>query len=148
VELNALVDQRDSRIRELEQEMSRSRERIEREAQKDAEQVVRRVLVQFLDVLDDLDRAIAAARSGQHAVAVLEGIELVRKRFLSKLQAMGIEHRPALGERFDPNLHEAVATVPVRDAAQDNRIIDVLQEGYAIGDDLLRPARVAVGKRS
>ena len=50
------------------------------------------------------------------------------------------------GERFDPQRHEAIALVPVTDPAQDGQVIDVMREGYLIGDEVLRPAAVAVGK--
>jgi molecular chaperone GrpE len=53
---------------------------------------------------------------------------------------------PALGERFDPERHEAMTLVPVSDPAQDGRVVGVMREAYSIGEDMLRPAGVAVGK--
>jgi molecular chaperone GrpE len=64
------------------------------------------------------------------------------------LGQFGVTHAAARGEVFDPNRHEAIALVPVTDAAQDGRVIDVMREGYLIGDETLRPAGVAVGKLS
>jgi molecular chaperone GrpE len=66
---------------------------------------------------------------------------------LTRLGQFGVTHAPALGEVFDPNRHDAIAVVPVADPAQAGRVIDVMREGYLIGDDTLRPASVAVGKR-
>jgi molecular chaperone GrpE len=59
-----------------------------------------------------------------------------------------VTHAPALGEAFDPNLHEAIALVPIGDPVQDGKVIDVMREGYLIGEHTLRPAGVAVGKRA
>ena len=64
-----------------------------------------------------------------------------------RLGQLGVTHAPALGQKFDPVRHEALAMVPVADPALDGRVIDVMREGYLIGDDTLRPAGVAVGKR-
>jgi molecular chaperone GrpE len=146
VELNALLDQRDARIRGLERELELSRDRIEREARKDAEQRVRHVVLGFLDLADDLDRALDAARASGQGSALVEGVELVRRRLIARLDELGVRPRPAQGERFDPALHEAVATVGVADASRHDHVVDVVQQGWTIGDALLRPARVTVGK--
>ena len=60
----------------------------------------------------------------------------------------GIKRLDPTGEKFDPNRHDAVALVPVTDAAKDGMVIDVMREGYLIGEHTLRPASVAVGKQS
>jgi molecular chaperone GrpE len=101
-----------------------------------------------LSVVDDLDRGIAAARKHVDSADVVTGLELVRRNLLAQMRQFGVEHAPALGEPFDPRRHDAVALVPVTDPAQDGRVIDVMREGYLIGDDTLRPAGVAVGRRA
>lgn len=106
------------------------------------------LLESFLPVIDDLDRAIAAAKPIPDSADVVEGLGLVRRGLLTRLGQFGVTHVPALGEKFDPLRHEAMAMVPVSDPAQQGRVIDVMREGYMIGDDTLRPAGVAVGKRS
>lgn len=114
---------------------------------KELEQRTRKVLESFLPVLDDLDRAVAAARKHAESADVVEGLTLVRRSLMTRLGQFGVVHAPALGQPFDPQRHEAMALVPVTDAAQDGRVIDVMREGYLIGEDTLRPAGVAVGKR-
>ncbi len=114
---------------------------------KELEQRSRKVLETFLPVVDDLDRGIAAAKVHVSSADVVEGLELVRRSMLARLGQFGVTHAPALGEAFDPHRHEAIALVPVTDPAQDGRVIDVMREGYRIGDETLRPAGVAVGKR-
>ncbi|MCG8422907.1 MAG: nucleotide exchange factor GrpE [Proteobacteria bacterium] len=153
--LTQLVDEKDRQAREsavmarrAEEELERAKSRIRKDAAKELEQKNRAVLFSFLEVLDDLERALDAARDGDGSSAVLQGIELVRKGFLAKLDQFGVTHLPALGSEFDPNRHEAVSMVPVSDAGDDRAVIGVVREGYLIGDETLRPAAVAVGKLS
>ncbi len=148
VELNTALDQRERRIAELEQDIDRSRERIERESRKEAEERVRAVIRGFLDVIDDMDRALMAAREAPDGSAVLEGVELIRKRLVSRLADLGVRPLPAEGQAFDPNVHEAVTTERVSDPARNGRVARVLQHGWTIDGQLLRPARVVVGKAS
>ena len=144
--LNALVEKKDARIQALEDESEVVRGRLEREADKQLELRTRKLLTGFLDVLDDLERALTSAREVDHNPDVVAGVELVHKRFLAKLGEFGVTHVPALGCAFDPEQHEAMAAVPSTDPEQVGKIIGVMREGYAIGDELLRPAGVAVGQ--
>lgn len=145
-ELGSLLEKSDARLRAAESEIDRARARIERDAERRIEERARSLLLGFIEVLDDLDRAIAAARASEREPAVLEGIELVKKRFLGKLAEQGVEHVPAMGAAFDPMLHEAASMVPVTDSAQHVVVVGVMREGYAIRGETLRPATVAVGK--
>jgi molecular chaperone GrpE len=122
--------------------------RIAAASAKELEQRTRNVLEAFLPVLDDLDRASAAARQHAESADVVEGLELIRRSLLARLGQFGVTHAPALGEPFDPQRHEAVAHVPVADPAKHGRVIDVMREGYLVGNDTLRAAGVAVGKRA
>jgi molecular chaperone GrpE len=105
------------------------------------------VLVEMLEVLDNLDRAIEAAGDEGARGALAEGIALVREQFLYKLEHLGARRMDSLGRKFDPSVHQAVSTVPVDDHARDGTVVGVVTEGYAFEDsDLLRPAVVAVGR--
>jgi molecular chaperone GrpE len=70
---------------------------------------------------------------------------MVRQQFLSKLDGFGVKRIDSEGAMFDPLLHEAVTTVAVPDPSADGRIVGVIAHGYRIGDEVLRPALVAVG---
>lgn len=135
------------------QEYEDARARMRKELAKDAERSRRDVLVGLLEVVDNLDRAIAAARTapqragGAAGDPLLQGVEMVQQQFLAKLDGFGVKRIEALGEAFDPALHEAVTTVPASDAASDGRVLGVITHGYRIGDEVLRPALVAVGTR-
>jgi molecular chaperone GrpE len=129
-------------------EFDQVRARLRRDTARETERVKRGVLAELLEVLDNLDRAIAAAREANTAGSdpLLKGVELVREQFLAKLATFGVTRVPARGEPFDAMRHEAVTTAPVANPAQDGIVVDVVKEGYAIGDELLRPASVIVGR--
>jgi molecular chaperone GrpE len=129
-------------------EFEQAKARIRRDVTRDVERGRRAVLVDMLDVLDNLDRAVAAARRSNLTEAsetLLRGVELVHEQFLSKLHTFGVVRLEAVGQPFDPQLHEAVSLLPVDDPADAGRVVSVMKEGYMIGDDLLRVASVAVG---
>lgn len=137
------------------EEFEHVRTRLKRESERDVERGRRAVIVELLDVMDNLDRAIASrttvdaeAPSPESLEQLSKGVEMVRDQFLVKLQALGVLRVPAIGQPFDASIHEAVTVAPVDDDARDGAIVAVLKEGYAIGEDLLRPATVVVGKRS
>ena len=130
------------------QEFEEARARMRKEVAKDAERSRREVFVNLLEVVDNLDRAIdAALKTGTAATdPLLQGVELVRQQFLSKLEGFGVRRILSEGQPFDPALHEAVTTVPAPDPASDGLVLGIIAQGYRIGDEVLRPAMVAVGK--
>jgi molecular chaperone GrpE len=142
-------------------EFEEARLRLRREISKDIERSRRDILAELLDVVDNLDRAIDSARpsagsgqvpagSGQAAsvVTLLEGIEMVRRLFLAKLEGFGVKRIEADHQPFDPALHEAISTVPTQSPDQDGVVVGVVRSGYRIGDEVLRPAAVAVAKHA
>lgn len=136
------------KYRQAAQEFEDARARMRKELAKDAERSRRDVLASLLEVVDNLDRAIDAARTaGKNATdPLLQGVEMVRQQFLSKLDGFSVRRIDSQGEPFDPQLHEAVTTVTTDDPAADGRIVGVIAHGYRIGDEVLRPALVAVAK--
>lgn len=143
-----LIGQLRAKIREQDNEIERIKERVQHEAELRVKREVASVLNQILDVGDDLGRAIAAAYEMEHNPAVVEGVELVRQEFGKTFEKMGVRHLPSLGTRFDPALHDAVSMVPVQSDEEDGVILGVVREGYMLHDEVLREARVAVGKKS
>jgi molecular chaperone GrpE len=98
-------------------------------------------------VLDNLDRAIDATKSTASADAVLQGVDMVRRQFLAKLEGFGVRPIDVIpGGAFDPALHEAVTAVPATNGADDGHVVGLVRRGYRIHDDVLRPAAVAVAK--
>jgi molecular chaperone GrpE len=137
------------------EEFEHVKARIRRDIGRDVERGRRAVIVDLLEVLDNLDRAIAAmpaaqgdATSDHETVGNLaRGVELVRDQFLAKLGALGITRIAAAGMPFDAERHEAVTTTNVSDQAQEGTVVAVIREGYVVNDELLRPAAVVVGRR-
>jgi molecular chaperone GrpE len=136
-----------ARYRQASNEFEESRLRIRREISKEIERGRREILAELLDVVDNLDRALEAAKVGtaeQTPNALLQGVEMVRRQFLAKLEGFGVSRIEAEGQRFDPSLHEAVSAVPAASRDQEGLVIGVIRHGYRIGDEMLRPAAVAV----
>ena len=102
----------------------------------------------FVEVLDNLDRAIDSIENNFDSDAVLEGIILVRSRLVQLLREEGLEKIFVGGQPFDPTHSEAAAIESVEDDSQDNIVLKELQRGYMLKGTLLRPARVVVGRFS
>jgi molecular chaperone GrpE len=138
---NALATQRRSS-----DEFEQVRLRMRRDTAREVERGKRAMLVELLDVVDNLERAITAGSDAAGSAQLARGIELVRDQFLARLSSFGVERVPAQGVPFDATRHEAASTTPVEDPGQDGVVVAVIKEGYSIGDDVLRPAVVVVGK--
>jgi molecular chaperone GrpE len=131
-------------VHEAQREFEAMRARVRKDASRDAELSRRAVFADLLEVVDNLDRALASARASESADPLVQGVELVRQQFLHKLAGYGISRLEPLGEPFDPERHEAVTVVPVTDRYGEGIIAGVAAPGYLIGDEVLRPATVAV----
>lgn len=148
-ELEARLATKDAEIQSLltkyrsaSEEFEQARARLRKEVTKDVERGRRALLGSFLEVLDNLDRALAAAE-GRADDPVVQGVSLVRQQFLTTLEALGVTRVDPTGQMFDPSRHEAVTTVNMP-GAEAGRVIGVVRPGYLIGDEVLRPALVAV----
>src|SRR5437879_2739154 len=127
------------------------RKRIERERGEAYNRVVAEVTRKLLPILDNLNRALDAERSLETSESpefrhFLHGVELIGKQLNEVLESFGVQPIPAVGERFDPHIHEAVVTEP-SDEHEPETVIAELARGYRIGDRLLRPAMVKVSAR-
>ncbi len=105
---------------------------------------VSRLAKELLPALDNLGRALAAAEAEGEADGHLgSGVKLVQDELLAVLKRVGIEPFSPRGERFDPNEHEAMAQQPV-EGAEAGTVVEVYQQGFRHGENVLRPARVVV----
>jgi molecular chaperone GrpE len=95
---------------------------------------------EVIEAVDNLERALEAAEDG---AALREGVEMVLSGLRETLSRNGVEAVDPKGEKFDPNRHEALSTQPV-EGTESGVVVEVLQKGYALGDQLVRPARVVV----
>ena len=117
--------------------------RIERDQSLTAEMMRAQNIKKFLPVVDDLERALANRPA--EAEAWVEGIELVYRKLLGVLDGEGVKRIEAVGQPFDPNLHEAISMEPV-DGFESGQVIAVVQQGYTLGDRVIRPAMVRVAQ--
>jgi molecular chaperone GrpE (heat shock protein) len=128
------------------EEVSRTKTRLEADYRRVLELEKQKILKPFLDVLDNLDRALQAAAQPGNCDRLLEGVEMTGSLFRARLQALGVEALTLLDQPFDPNLCEAVGVVAVTDPSRDGAVVEEVQRGYRMGDQLLRPAQVRVGR--
>jgi molecular chaperone GrpE len=151
-ELEARIAEKDLEIQQLLQkyrgasdEFEQARARLRKEISKDVERGRRTVIVSFLEVLDNLDRALEVG-AGPGAESFVQGVALVRQQFISTLEGLGVTRVDPLNHPFDPAKHEAVSTVPAPSPELDGHVIGVVRPGYVMGEDVLRPAQVAVAR--
>jgi molecular chaperone GrpE len=141
---------RDRLLRAL-AEAENTRSRAAREAEEARKYAIADFARELLIVVDNLDRTVQAA--GREAApraewaALIEGVQATRRVMMQTLERFGVRAISALGQRFDPNLHEAI--MEAEDPSQPPGTVSrVVEDGYMINDRLLRPARVVVAKGS
>jgi molecular chaperone GrpE len=120
--------------------------RVERERAEDRERTREETLRQLLPGIDDIDRALAHLPEDLRGHPWAAGVSLARDRFLEALRKLGVERVGNTGERFDPEVHEAVVYQTDPDA-REQRVKNVMRPGYRLGPRLLRPAQVIVAGR-
>jgi molecular chaperone GrpE len=130
---------------QLQRETDETRMRLNRSADERAEAGKAKFIESLLPVMDDLERAIEAASQDSPRDAIIQGIRGIASRFQSALTGAGVEPLAAIGEPFNPELHEAVDTED-SDPEMDGIVVGEYSRGFRIGDRLLRPARVKVGR--
>ena len=130
---------------QLQRETDETRVRLNRTADERAEAAKARFIESLLPAMDDLDRAIDAAVKEGSSESILQGIRSIAASFQNALTAAGVEPIAAVGEPFNPEWHEAVDTEET-DPEMDGIVVDEYGRGYRIGERLLRPARVKVGR--
>lgn len=130
---------------QLQRETDETRQRLNRSADERAAGDKARFISTLLPAIDDLNRAIDAASSGASREAILAGIRGIATSIQNALANAGVEPILSVGEEFDPELHEAVDTGEST-AEMDGRVIEEYSRGFRMGDRLLRPARVKVGR--
>ncbi|HEU4875582.1 MAG TPA: nucleotide exchange factor GrpE [Pyrinomonadaceae bacterium] len=128
---------------QLQRETDETRQRLNRSADERAASEKAKFISSLLPVLDDLNRAIQSENTTREAL--LDGVRTIASSFQSALANAGVEPLESVGEEFNPELHEAVDTAET-DSEMDGRVIEEYSRGFRMGDRLLRPARVKVGR--
>lgn len=104
------------------------------------------VLKSLLPIVDDFERGLEAVKNTSDADAVKEGMVLIYNKLIKFLEQNGVKPIDSNGTEFDPEIHEAIAMVPVDDESMKGKVIDTPTKGYTINDKVLRHAKVAVGQ--
>lgn len=105
-----------------------------------------KAIVDFLEVVDDFDRALSNIPETEDNKELRDGVELIRLKMLTKLKAQGVHEMEVIGEDFDAEHHEAVAMVPTDDQSKKGKIVDCVQKGYSLNDKVIRHPKVVVGQ--
>ena len=145
--MTALQQERDDlqeRLLRSAAEFDNYRKRTERERRELSDAVAADLIRDVLPVVDDLERAIAAAADSADP-ALRSGVELIHRQLLEILKRRGAEPFETVGEDFDPAWHEAMASEPAN-GRRDGEIVAEIRRGYRIGRKLVRPAMVKVAK--
>jgi molecular chaperone GrpE len=128
-------------------EQDEFRERLRRDVDRRVELKFGGLVEELLEAMDNLDLALEHVNEVPEAEPLARGVELARKRFLEALERHGVEQIHPVGQEFDPNQAEAMRVDPVGDPEMSGKVTDVLRPGYRLGERIVRPARVAVGRR-
>jgi molecular chaperone GrpE len=144
----ARIDELTRAYAALVDEQRAARARTERERSRVLEAERAQVAQAILESIDELERALAAAEAepAGTAAALAQGVRLALATLSKRVAEMGAERLALVGQPFDPRVAEAVDLVPVTDAGRDQVVVDEVRAGYRIGDRILRPARVRVGR--
>lgn len=126
-------------------EFDNYRKRTERERREQTDRTVASLLLDFLAVVDDLERALSAGDGTSDVAGYRRGVELIHAAMLDLLRRRNVTPLASIGTTFDPNVHQAVAVVAA-DGRADGEVVEETRRGYLIGDALLRPAMVKVAR--
>ena len=140
------VEKLNDQVYRLSAEISNIQKRNAKERQDAAKYRSQSLAQNLLNVIDNLERAIASPSESEEAQNLKKGIEMVYESFLYALKEEGIEEIDALNQPFDPTLHHAVQTVPVEEGQEADQVVQVYQKGYKLKDRVLRPAMVIVAQ--
>ena len=121
------------------------KKRIERDHKLMTYSITGEIIKKYLVVLDDMERALKSRPTEGEGAAWAEGIDLILRKLQSVLDSEGVQQIPADGIDFDPNIHEAISHEDSPDH-ESGQIIEIVQQGFTIGDRVLRPALVRVAR--
>lgn len=140
-ELEARLRTVSAAFKEKQDEIQNVRDRLHRQALLQEEIRRGEVVTTLFEPVANLHRSLDAVKEHQAEA----GLRMVYQQFMDALRKLGLEEVPGVGTKFDPSLHEAIATRPVATEAEENVIVEVFSTGYRIGSRLVRPARVVIG---
>lgn len=159
VEPTVEIDERDQMIAILKEEVTRTKDdmlrqlaeaqniqrRLRQQMEQDRKYAVEGLIRDLVPVMDNFERSLAAAEQGASPEAVIDGIRAMQKSLQRALEPVGLIRVESVGMPFDPEIHEALATVETTEVEPDI-VTDEIEPGYVLADRVIRPARVRVSK--
>ena len=139
------ADRLQERLLRLHAEFENYKKRMAREKAEFLKFANEGLILQFLPMLDNLERAVAAARAETGSTPLIEGIEMIVRLFRTTLEKVGVKPMEVLGQPFDPGFHQAVAQVE-SSQGEANLVVEEIQKGYLLEGRVLRPAMVKVSR--
>lgn len=140
-----LAEAKDKYIR-LSAEFDNYRKRTSKERVELIQSAGKDVITKLLPTLDDFDRALQAMLTASDVEAVKTGMEIVNNKLRQTLSQLGLKEMDAVGQAFDPELQEAITTIPAPTEDLKNKVVDVIEKGYYLGDKVIRHAKVVIGQ--
>ena len=149
--LNKDLERKDEEIIELKSHIQRLQadfDNFRKQGEKQKQDLIRYanegLIVKFLDIYEDMERALENSSNEEE---LREGLELIYSKMKNALEKEGVEEIPAVGEKFDPFKHEALLTVDSPDH-ENNEIVDELMKGYTLKDKVIKYSKVRVCKKA
>jgi len=139
------LDRLNDRFLRLAAEFENYKKRMNREREEFIKFANETLIIELLPILDNLERAVSAAKAHQNFQGLVEGVEMIHRLFQSILEKAGVRPMEVLGKPFDPHFHQAVLHIESSERP-DNIVVEEVQRGYFFENQVLRPAMVKVSK--
>jgi molecular chaperone GrpE len=139
------LQESENKVLRLAADFDNTKKRLERERETSLKYAEENILKDLLPGIDNIERAMEQGRETNSIESLLEGVELTKNGLVAMLEKYGVTAIESVGQPFDPNIHEALATEET-DAMEPNMVLREFQKGYMYKDRLLRPAKVIVSK--
>lgn len=143
-----LSEEKDKYLR-LHADFDNFRKRVQKEKNEWVMYASQGLLEKLLPVIDNLDRALGSLDQENNDIkGLVSGVEMIHKQLMDTLKQEGLERIEAVGQEFDPFLHEAMMQVPAEEDQEDNQIVEELRKGYKFKDRVIRPTMVKVAQKN
>lgn len=145
-QFNSKFDQEKNNFLLKAAEFDNSRKRLQKESEEIIKYANEKLIIKFLDILDNLDRTVYFAQTTKNFDVLLKGIEMTLSQFKETLEKENVRAIEAIGKQFDPNLHHAIAQEE-NDNHEENSVIEEMRKGYTMTNKVIRPTLVKVSKK-
>jgi len=139
-----LADENYQRYLRTQADFDNFRRRARTEKEEFAKYASQKLIEGLLPIVDNFDRAVAASREQRDFESLAKGVEMIQRQLFTLLESEGLKSIEAVGQPFNPELHEAIMQVPAEDGGESGVVVEELQKGYMLKEKVIRPAMVKV----